>query len=57
MRKITKRGLKIRKTWIEKQKWQYKCECRGHREIISPNDCLCSPHDAEDLGYCKRTDL
>jgi hypothetical protein len=31
------------------------CDCRGHKEVISPNDCVCSPHDASDLKTCKQT--
>lgn len=32
------------------------CKCRGHKEEISTNDCMCSPHDARDLQACKRYD-
>lgn len=34
--------------------YTWKCDCRGHKEIISPNDCVCSPDDAEDLSKCKQ---
>ena len=30
------------------------CECPGHYFPINPNDCICSPDDAEDLSKCKR---
>lgn len=30
------------------------CDCRGHKEYISINDCICSPDDASDLETCKR---
>ena len=35
-----------------KKKENWKCDCRGHKELISPNDCMCSPHDADDLSKC-----
>ena len=53
---ITKRGLKARKTWIKKLQAQYQCECRGHKEIINSNDCICSPHDGKDLGKCNQSE-
>ena len=36
------------------KKKEKKCECRGHKEPISINDCICSPDDAEDLRTCQR---
>jgi hypothetical protein len=39
---------------ITKKKKAPKCDCRGHIEPISINDCICSPDDAEDLRTCQR---
>lgn len=35
-----------------KNGWDLTCECVGHRRLISPNDCICSPDDADDLSIC-----
>ncbi len=37
-----------------KRKKAPSCDCLGHRVPISPNDCICSPDDANDLRTCKR---
>ena len=33
----------------------WECECRGHKEPISINDCICSPDNPKDLMTCKTT--
>ncbi len=37
-------------------KSKFYCECHGHKELVSTNDCICSPHDGWDLAMCQRTD-
>ena len=52
--KIKQTREKTRKTWARKEWYQEFCDCRGHKEIINPKDCLCSPDNAEDLRFCKK---
>jgi hypothetical protein len=33
-----------------------KCECLGHQFPINPDDCICSPCDAQDLATCHQDD-
>jgi hypothetical protein len=47
-------GTKKKYVGMWKENLPTRCECPGHKRPISPNDCICSPDDAQDLSTCRR---